>query len=104
MTNKAPAQLTSDRYVARFRAARAVLEQHYCTLFKFWRNCPVKRCRRARLCRGDAHACLTRRVNEVSRHSQFEAREHMLSSTPASAGPPEREARDFLPGHLAALR
>jgi len=40
----------------------------------------------------------------VSRHAQFEAREQMLASTPASAGLPERQAREFLPGHLAELR
>ena len=31
-----------------------------CTLFRFWRVCPHKACRRAHTCGGDPHACFAR--------------------------------------------
>ena len=89
--------MSQERYVARFHAEKAVLARHYCNVFKFWRDCPCKRCRRERVCCGDQHACLKRRQNEVPRQIQWRARQQILALTPANAGPPERTAREFLP-------
>jgi hypothetical protein len=50
--------IPSKDYVARFAAERARLQRHYCNLFKFWRACPDKHCRRHLRCCGDAGECL----------------------------------------------
>lgn len=83
--------------MARFNAEKATLARHYCNVFKFWGTCPFRRCRRARLCSGDQHACLKRREGEIPSAVQWQARRAILESTPANAGPPERMAREFLP-------
>ncbi len=92
--------MTAERYTARFQAEKASLARHYCNAFKFWRGCPFKRCRRARLCSGDQNACLKRRAQAVPLAVQWQARQRILAATPADAGPPERMAREFLPGVL----
>jgi hypothetical protein len=104
LTKKPPKKMTSERYVARFNAEKAMLARHYCTVLKFWRDCPLKKCRRARVCSGDQKACLKRRVQDVPREVQWQARQRILATTPANAGPPERTAREFLPGSLVQLR
>jgi len=97
LRRKAPKTLTRERYLARLHAEKDRLARHYCNVFKFWRDCPFKRCRRGRACRGDQHACLQRREREVPRDIQWQARQDILVATPADAGPPERTAREFLP-------
>jgi hypothetical protein len=94
--------LTSERYVARLNAAKAKLARDYCDIFKFWRDCAFKPCRKARRCIGDQNACLKRRAKDVPRDLQWQARQKILASTPADAGPPERMAREFLPEGLCA--
>jgi len=101
LSKKAPKKLTTERYVARLNAEKALLARHYCIMFKFWRSCPFKRCRKARICSGDQNACLKRSEKEVAREIQWQARQQILASTPANAGPPERMARELLPGSLA---
>jgi hypothetical protein len=103
VTKRATATLTPERYAARFHAEKAALQRHYCTVFKFWRMCAFKPCRKARRCSGDAQVCLKRRVQEIAREAQWHARQHILAATPAAAGPPERTARECLPAALAAL-
>ncbi len=100
MTKQTAAKSTPEQYSARFNAEKAALQRHYCDVFKFWRTCPFKRCRKARTCSGDADVCLKRREKEIPRDIQWQARQRILASTPASAGPPERMAREFLPGGL----
>jgi hypothetical protein len=95
--------MTPERYTARFKAEKARLQREYCTLFKFWRACPFPPCRRSRACAGDQNACLRRRVDEVAREQQWLARRRIMKVTPASAGPPERMAREFLPRGLAEM-
>ena len=102
MNKKPPAKMTSAQYVARLNAAKAKLARHYCTVFKFWRDCAFKPCRKARRCSGDQNACLKRRARDVPRELQWQARHQILASTPAHAGPPERMAREFLPESLCA--
>ena len=77
------------------RAAR--LQRHYCNLFKFWRACRDKRCRRHLRCCGDTSECLKSRIGEIPRHAQFLAREAVLVSTPHNAGGAERTVRQFMP-------
>jgi len=100
LSKRATKKLTAERYLARFNAEKAVLARHYCNIFKFWRTCPFKRCRKARTCSGDQTACLKRSGKEIPREIQWQARQQILASTPAQAGPPERTARQFLPGSL----
>jgi hypothetical protein len=100
MTKQTPETIDEERLAARFAAEVTALQRHYCTVFKFWRTCPLKLCRKVRACSGDAKDCLKRRIAEVSREVQWDARQHILAATRADAGP-ERAAREFLPGALA---
>jgi hypothetical protein len=92
--------MTPAQYEARFRAEKARLQRHYCTVFKFWRSCPYKPCRRFRACAGDQDACLKEKANDVPRDVQWHARQQLLKSTPRNVGAPERLAREFMPGEL----
>ncbi len=102
MNKRTPAPLTPERYLARFTAEKATLARAYCDLFKFWRDCPCKRCRRARRCSGDHTICVRRCETEIARDIQWQARQQILQATSARAGPPERTAREFLPGDLVS--
>ncbi len=100
-TTAAPnATENAAEYAARFGAEKAALQRHYCNAFKFWRLCPLRRCRKARTCSGDAETCLKRREREVPRDIQWQERQRILLATPADAGPAERTARGFLPDAL----
>jgi hypothetical protein len=48
-------------------------------------------------------ACLKEREHEIARGHQWQARQQVLASTPANAGPPERTAREILPSGLCEL-
>jgi hypothetical protein len=100
MSKQTAAKPSAEQYAARFHAEKAVLQRHYCNVFKFWRACPLRRCRRERICGGDANVCLKRREPEIPRDMQWQARQQVLASTPASAGPAERTAREFMPSGL----
>jgi hypothetical protein len=89
--------LTREEFRARFEAEKARVQRHYCTLFKFWRSCRCKPCRRARACMGDANACLKRSVHELPRRDLFAARQRLTAAIPRNCAAPEREARLFLP-------
>ena len=86
-------------FIAQLNAEKAALRRHYCNTFKLWRMCPVRHCRKARACRGDAAFCLKRRLPEISREVRWQAQE-VLAATPRHAGPGERMAREFLPEGL----
>jgi len=45
---------------AKLRAEHDAMARFKCNLFRFWRVCRDKRCRRARGCAGDMHACFRR--------------------------------------------
>jgi len=94
---KAPNQTTPEQYAARFNAEKAALQRAYCGIFKFWRSCPHKPCRKARACRGDAHACLKQGIKDIPYQTQWDARQKILEVTPADLDPAERTAREFLP-------
>lgn len=100
MSRQTSKKLTPERYAARYNAEKAALQRHYCTVFKFWRMCAFRKCRKARACSGDAQVCLRRRVHEIARETQWRARRQILIATPAAAGPPERTARECLAAAL----
>ena len=100
MSKQALATLTPERYAARFNAEKAALQRAYCDIFKFWRTCPFKKCRRARTCSGDPGVCLKNHVDEIPRDMRWQVRRQILAATLPQAGPPERQARELLPGSL----
>jgi hypothetical protein len=54
----APWQTPEQRqFQAKLRAEDDAMARFKCNLFRFWRACHEKRCRRARTCAGDMHAC-----------------------------------------------
>ncbi len=95
-------KITTEQYVARFNAEKARLQRHYCNIFKFWRSCRFKPCRKARACRGDQNACLKQSVDSVPRTVQYQARQRILTAT-ANADSPERTAREFMPNDFYEL-
>ena len=97
MRKKPKKKLTLEEYAARFNAEKAVMQRKYRDIFKFWRTCPFKSCRRAGACRGDQNACLKRGETSIPREIQWQARQQILAATPANVGAPERLAREFLP-------
>jgi len=99
-TNTTIEGIPVERYKARFNAEKAMLQRHYCSVFKFWRTCGLKPCRKMRACMGDANACLKRGERTVPRRMQWDARQEILAATPESAGPPERAARESMPVEL----
>ena len=100
MNKRAAEKQTPEDYAARFGAEQAALRRHYCNVFKFWRLCPLRACRKARSCGGDTQLCLNRWVREIPRDLQWQARRQILEVTPADAGSAECTAREFLPGGL----
>jgi hypothetical protein len=97
MTKESAEKLTPKEYQARFNAAGAQAQREYCNIFKFWRACRYKPCRRAGACRGDQRACLKRGVANVPRDILDRAHNQVIAATPADAIQPERTARRFCP-------
>ena len=101
MSKQTRPTMSAEQYAARFDAEKAALRRRYCDVFKFWRTCPLRRCRKLRRCGGDAGLCLKRRAGEIPREAEWQARQRVLQSTPPSAGAPERTARALMPQDLA---
>jgi len=85
--------LAREEFRVRFEAEKLRVQRHYCSLFKFWRTCRSKPCRRLRACTGDPGACLARCVGELPRRALFDARQSLVAAMPANCPAPEREAR-----------
>jgi len=85
--------LAREEFRARFEAEKVRVQRHYCSLFKFWRTCRSKPCRRLRACMGDPNACLTRCVGDLPRRALFDARQALVAALPRNCPAPEREAR-----------
>jgi len=96
--------MTAEEYTARFKAEKARLQRAYCDIFKLWRRCRFKPCRKARACRGDAHACLERGLDFVPRQAQWDARQEIMKSSPETTGRAERTVRQFMPNDFYAVR
>jgi hypothetical protein len=63
-------KLSKAQYAARFAAEKVLQQRRYCHAFAFWRQCPLKRCRREHACRGDQNLCLKGALDRVPRRSQ----------------------------------
>jgi hypothetical protein len=92
-----PRAMSAREYEMRYRAEVKVLRRHYCSVFAFWTWCGHKPCRKARVCAGNALACLKRNGLELSNTEQFNARQKVLEATPRNIGAPERAARQTMP-------
>jgi hypothetical protein len=53
---KSEEELTGPQWQARYNAGAEVARRQYCDIFKFWRGCRYKPCRRAKACRGGTAA------------------------------------------------
>jgi hypothetical protein len=84
----------------RFIAEVKKLQRAYCDLFKMWRDCRYKLCRRYRSCRGDAGPCLMRAAKDMPRQQQWDARQQVLAALPQNAPRVERIARQMTLGEL----
>jgi hypothetical protein len=93
-------QLSAADYAARFAAERTRQVRRYGDALALWRQCPLKACRRAGVCRGDRTACLKRALDRVPQRTQWQARQDILKSTPPNIGAPERAARQLMPCDL----
>ena len=56
---------TVDEGLALSDAAHAAVWRLYCEVFKFWRSCRVKKCRRHRRCLGEPAPCLMGGLSSV---------------------------------------
>jgi hypothetical protein len=89
-----------EEYTARWKAETARLKHVYCDLLKLWRTCSFKPCRKARVCRGDHHVCLQKSIPLIPRHTQFKARQRILTGPPETTCPAARTVRQFMPYDL----
>ena len=90
-------KIAPEQYKARFAAEKVLQERRYCNVFKLWRTCRLKSCRRNEACGGNQHACLKRALDRVPRLVQWQARQDILIATPRNVGGPERAARQCMP-------
>jgi hypothetical protein len=108
-TSRKP-KLAPEDYAKRFAAEKKLQQRRYCDAFRLWRACALKSCRRNAACVGDAHRCLKRALNiagsskigvtalsRVPHTEQWQARQDILTTTPANIGAPERAARQCMP-------
>ena len=90
-------KLAPELYAKRFAAEKALQQRRYSDAFELWRECSLKSCRRNTACGGDANYCLKRALERVPHPEQWQARQMILSATPANIGAPERAARQCMP-------
>ena len=86
-------ELTPEQHRARFDAAAAVVRREYCNIFEFWRACRYKLCRKARVCGGDARACLKRGIDQVPYEAKNRAQLQIIAATPPEAYSAVKTAR-----------
>jgi hypothetical protein len=94
---KSEAKLTGEEYQARYDAAAAVARRQYCDIFKFWRGCRFKPCRRAKTCRGDPSHCLQRGRWNLPPDVLYQAELRVRAAVPAHLTGPERSGRMVSP-------
>ena len=94
---KSKPKLSPALYAARLEAEKVWVARNYCDVFKMWRTCPLKSCRRLRVCNGDTMICLARLIARVPRLEQYQARRRLLEATPDNVGGPELKARQYMP-------
>jgi hypothetical protein len=59
----------------------------YCEVFRFWRACPVKRCRRYRRCDGEPARCLMRGLPSVPQAERLAAAKEVMAGGPRRIPP-----------------
>jgi hypothetical protein len=80
----------SQDYHDRYYALQPRVVRAYCNFFAFWRDCRLRRCRRARRCGGDHIERIEARRKEVA--DRFDAaRAHVRSLIPPGIGKPEQD-------------
>jgi hypothetical protein len=94
---KSEAKLTGKEYQARYDAAAEVAQRQYCDIFKFWRGCRYKPCRRAKTCRGDSSHCLQRGRWSLPPEVLYRAELQVRAAVPAHLTGPERSGRMMSP-------
>jgi hypothetical protein len=93
-------RLSWQEFVARFEAEKTKQQQRYCERFALWRECPVRRCRRDRTCRGKLNYCMVHAIHTMPRRDLSQAHDDIVKATPANIGAPERVARGCSPYDL----
>jgi hypothetical protein len=94
---KSEAKLTGPAWQARFDAGAEVAQRQYCDIFKFWRGCRYKACRRAKSCRGDSLLCLKRSRWSLPRDVLYQAELQVKAAIPTHLSEPERLGRCLSP-------
>jgi hypothetical protein len=84
---------TGQEWQARYNAGAEVARRQYCDIFKFWRGCRYKPCRRAKTCRGDPSHCLQRGRWSLSPDVLCQAELQVRAAVPAHLTGPERAGR-----------
>jgi hypothetical protein len=90
---KSEEKLTGQEWQARYNAAAEVARRQYCDIFKFWRGCRYKPCRRAKTCRGDSSHCLQRGRWSLPPDVLCQAELQVRAAVPAHLTGPERAGR-----------
>jgi hypothetical protein len=68
-------------------AAHIATHRLYCDTLKFWRRCPLRRCRRHRLCVGEPTGCLMRGLPAVPPAERLKAQEQVIAGGPRRVAP-----------------
>jgi hypothetical protein len=72
-------KLADDAHTATWRL--------YCEVFRFWRSCPVKRCKRERRCMGEPARCLMRGLPGVPPAQRVAAEKDVAAGGPRRVAP-----------------
>ncbi len=78
---------TVDEGLALADAAHAAVWRLYCEVFKFWRACRVKKCRRHRRCLGAPAPCLMRGLASVPEAERQAAAAAVIAGGPRRIPP-----------------
>ncbi len=68
-------------------AAHVAVWRLYCEVFRFWRACPVKSCRRHRRCLGEPAGCLMRGLPAVPEQRRLTAANEVIAGGPRRVAP-----------------
>jgi hypothetical protein len=97
MGKKSEQTFTPEEFQKRFKAATEAAQRQYCDIFKFWRDCRLKGCRRSKTCGGNPQLCLKRGFTQVPNEVADHALTRVIESTPADADRPTKLARQMSP-------
>jgi hypothetical protein len=67
--------------------AHAATWRLYCEVFRFWRSCPVKRCKRERRCLGEPARCLMRGLPSITPAEGLAAEKAVIAGGPRKIPP-----------------